>query len=253
MPDDSGETVVTMLVCLLFFAYEAAGASRARHSLRPHLCWAGKFMHHSGVEPPRECGRVRGLSDALIARSESDESMFRRHARPCAGHPRPFAHGRQERGWPGRCAKLASRSPAMTQEGIRVCGGLNRHCERERSNPSWPRQESWAASPLHSSQSRHGTARAPLSVGREKKERAVLRECGGVLVVLPSLRALAKQSILAPVRKLDCFVVSLLAMTAPQSAGATSPHLHPSSAKRGEGEDRAAVAQQGNGVTSRLS
>src|SRR5437660_1337499 len=72
-------------------------------------------------------------------------------------------------------------------------------------------------------------------------------------VVKPSLRALAKQSILAPVRKLDCFVVSLLAMTAPQSAGATSPHLHPSSAKRGEGEDRAAVAQQGNGVTSRLS
>src|SRR5436305_4254974 len=89
MPGDAGVTVVTMLVCFFCFACEAAGASRARHSLRPHLCWAGKFMHHSGVEPPRECGRVRGLSDALIARSESDESMFRRHARPCAGHPRP--------------------------------------------------------------------------------------------------------------------------------------------------------------------
>ena len=32
--------------------------------------------------------------------------------------------------------------------------------------------------------------------------------------LVPSLRALAKQSILAPIRKLDCFVVSLLAMTA---------------------------------------
>src|SRR5947209_4155155 len=39
-----------------------------------------------------------------------------RHARPCAGHPRPFADGREERGWPGRCAKLASRFPAMTTE-----------------------------------------------------------------------------------------------------------------------------------------
>src|SRR5205807_1099336 len=67
MPDDSGVTVVTMLVCFLFFAYEAAGASRARHSLRPHLCWAGKFMHHSGVEPPRERGGVCGLSDGVIA------------------------------------------------------------------------------------------------------------------------------------------------------------------------------------------
>src|SRR5205807_10045837 len=41
MPGDAGVTVVTMLVCFLFFACEAAGASRARHSLRPHLCWAG--------------------------------------------------------------------------------------------------------------------------------------------------------------------------------------------------------------------
>src|SRR5438270_7488916 len=66
MPDDSGVTVVTMLVCFLFFACEAAGASRARHSLRPHLCWAGKFMHHSGVEPSRECGGVRGLSGVVV-------------------------------------------------------------------------------------------------------------------------------------------------------------------------------------------
>src|SRR5258705_3052132 len=35
MPGRSVVTVVTMLVCLFYFAYEAAGASSARHSLRP--------------------------------------------------------------------------------------------------------------------------------------------------------------------------------------------------------------------------
>src|SRR5258706_2569516 len=35
MPGRSGVTVVTMLVCLFFITHEAAGASSARHSLRP--------------------------------------------------------------------------------------------------------------------------------------------------------------------------------------------------------------------------
>src|ERR1700738_3233406 len=35
MPGDSGVTVVTMLVCSFYCACEAAGASCARHSLRP--------------------------------------------------------------------------------------------------------------------------------------------------------------------------------------------------------------------------
>ena len=35
MPGVSGVTVVTMLVCSFYFACEAAGASSARHSLRP--------------------------------------------------------------------------------------------------------------------------------------------------------------------------------------------------------------------------
>ena len=35
MPGETGVTVVTTLVCLLFFARETAGASSARHSLRP--------------------------------------------------------------------------------------------------------------------------------------------------------------------------------------------------------------------------
>jgi hypothetical protein len=43
MPGDSGVTVVTTLVCFSHFAREAAGASRARHSLRPLLAEGGRF------------------------------------------------------------------------------------------------------------------------------------------------------------------------------------------------------------------
>jgi hypothetical protein len=35
MPGESGVTVVTMLVCFVFIAREAAGAAGAWHSLRP--------------------------------------------------------------------------------------------------------------------------------------------------------------------------------------------------------------------------
>jgi hypothetical protein len=38
MPGATGVTVVTTLVCSFYFACEAAGASRARHSLRPLFC-----------------------------------------------------------------------------------------------------------------------------------------------------------------------------------------------------------------------
>src|SRR5712675_750001 len=47
MPGETGVTVVTMLVCLFYFACEAAGASCARHSLRPQL--GESFTHHSGA------------------------------------------------------------------------------------------------------------------------------------------------------------------------------------------------------------
>ena len=35
MPGETGVTVVSTLVCLFFITHEAAGASSARHSLRP--------------------------------------------------------------------------------------------------------------------------------------------------------------------------------------------------------------------------
>jgi len=44
MPGDSGVTVVTMLVCLFYFACEAAGASCARHSLRPLIFQGQDFQ-----------------------------------------------------------------------------------------------------------------------------------------------------------------------------------------------------------------
>jgi hypothetical protein len=43
MPGEPGVTVVTTLVCFLFFAREAAGATSARHSLRPPI--SGRKVH----------------------------------------------------------------------------------------------------------------------------------------------------------------------------------------------------------------
>jgi hypothetical protein len=48
MPGVSGVTVVTTLVCSFYFACEAAGASSARHSLRPLILGrAGRFQQNS--------------------------------------------------------------------------------------------------------------------------------------------------------------------------------------------------------------
>jgi hypothetical protein len=41
MPGEAGVTVVTTLVCLFYFACEAAGAASARHSLRPLMYLSG--------------------------------------------------------------------------------------------------------------------------------------------------------------------------------------------------------------------
>src|SRR5205814_1256235 len=60
---------------LFYFACEAAGASRARHSLRPLF---GRKIHASlGRIAPRECGGVCCVSTAVIARSEATkQSIF---------------------------------------------------------------------------------------------------------------------------------------------------------------------------------
>src|SRR5712671_746306 len=49
MPGRSGEPVVTMLVCLFFITHEAAGASCARHSLRPLFSGGANIRKTSGA------------------------------------------------------------------------------------------------------------------------------------------------------------------------------------------------------------
>jgi hypothetical protein len=71
-PGVSGEPVVTMLVCFIQFAYEAAGASRTRLSLRPRFSRARRIQANLGHIVPRECGVV---CLNVIARSESDEAI----------------------------------------------------------------------------------------------------------------------------------------------------------------------------------
>jgi hypothetical protein len=62
---------VTMLVCFFHFAHKAAGASRARLSLRP-LISGRDVLANLGHIVSRECGTV---SLNVIARSESDEAI----------------------------------------------------------------------------------------------------------------------------------------------------------------------------------
>jgi hypothetical protein len=57
MPGVAGVTVVTTLVCF-YFTHEAAGASRARHSLRPLVSEGGTFLAKLGRIAPRECEGV---------------------------------------------------------------------------------------------------------------------------------------------------------------------------------------------------
>src|SRR6202047_3448953 len=59
MPGVSGVTVVTMLVCSFYFACEAAGASCARHSLRPLIVQGQEFKAKT-----RARGAARSRSNA---------------------------------------------------------------------------------------------------------------------------------------------------------------------------------------------
>ena len=70
MPGVSGVTVVTMLVCFLYFAREAAGASRARHSLRP-LIFGRQLNAQSGRIAPRD----RGVASWRHCEEQSDEAI----------------------------------------------------------------------------------------------------------------------------------------------------------------------------------
>src|SRR5579859_8127476 len=58
MPGETGVTVVTTLVCLFYFACEAAGALSARHSLRPLIQRAEGSNANLARMMRRECEAV---------------------------------------------------------------------------------------------------------------------------------------------------------------------------------------------------
>ena len=106
----SVEPVVTTARALSLFAYEAAGAAGARHSLRPH-----------------HFGRVRRITRTRLRRGNAETcvpSLFdisnliikttavhpSRHARACRGHPRLTYYRASQSAW------MAGSSPATTKE-----------------------------------------------------------------------------------------------------------------------------------------
>src|ERR1700738_1051688 len=94
MPGVPGEPVVTTLVCFVFFAREAAGASSARYSLRPLFFMGRKFIHAPGASP-------RGNAEGCFALVTSSKAVgwARRHVRRSSkseGGSLPTKHLRQK-------------------------------------------------------------------------------------------------------------------------------------------------------------
>jgi hypothetical protein len=113
MPGGSGVTVVTMLVCSFYFAREAAGASSARHSLRPLISQGQEFTAKLARNARRDCRAVSGngcLKIESVAGDERDAHRFTPR-----GRLTPPAGGRGRRGTaaPGcarpRCRRLRER------------------------------------------------------------------------------------------------------------------------------------------------
>ena len=80
-PGRSGVTVVTNSYACFYFACEAAGALRARHSLRPLFSLGGWFLQTSGVSRRENAESCFGNWGNVIAGSESDAN---RHCDPLA-------------------------------------------------------------------------------------------------------------------------------------------------------------------------
>ncbi len=80
MPGETGVTVVTMLVCFLSLAYEAAGALDARHSLRPLSSRVRNFWQTSDASRRENAGICLNViacdkRKAFAQGSESDEAI----------------------------------------------------------------------------------------------------------------------------------------------------------------------------------
>src|SRR5256885_16705737 len=64
-------TCMLMRALSVHIAHEIAGAARIRHSLRPLISRARKFLANLGRNAPRECESV----STVIARSACDEAI----------------------------------------------------------------------------------------------------------------------------------------------------------------------------------
>jgi hypothetical protein len=92
MPGRSGVTVVTTLVCFVYFAREAAGASSARHSLRPLISEDGTFLANLARSLRRDRKAVSGKRAATVDNSWNTGADIRhphRYINP-ARHVRAF-------------------------------------------------------------------------------------------------------------------------------------------------------------------
>src|SRR5882724_5942886 len=72
MPDVSGVTVVTMLVCFFTFAHKAAGVSSARHSLRP----LHRGSEASDITRAKKRGEIDDAYLDVFARSETTKQSI---------------------------------------------------------------------------------------------------------------------------------------------------------------------------------
>src|SRR6266567_4156752 len=115
MPGDSGVTVVTMLVCFFYFAREAAGASSARHSLRP-LNWGQRIHAPLGRIAPRD----RGFTSDVIRAANSTQlstmhNLLRDHAMDALGAVDGLGHA-QIRGQAAKRIGILARQVSFLAE-----------------------------------------------------------------------------------------------------------------------------------------
>ena len=104
----SGVTVVTTLVCYLYTAHEAAGASNARHSLRPLMAEGGRFQQNSDVSS-REIAKL-----CLVVIACDKRQAFARGSKATKQSTLVFAASGLLRGACHRARVRATRWLAMT-------------------------------------------------------------------------------------------------------------------------------------------
>jgi hypothetical protein len=126
MPDESGVTVVTTLVCFFIFAREAAGASSARHSLRPLNFQMALCLAKLARIARRECGGVFELS-ATSFPADRDRGSGRHCERKRSN---PSHRGRKE--WIASSRSLLAKTAETTPPDV-----TESTCDGHRSRSYW--------------------------------------------------------------------------------------------------------------------